>query len=252
MRCLRVLSVSIIMVSAPSQAQVGFRSQPGIVQRFPTPNPFPNDLLIWDRIFHPNDRYESTSAPSDSRPSYPRAPKKVGDRVGIFAVSSDLNLAHEQETKLVHLFDQLRKDVRSIFRKSHGRLTEETRTRLAELAAGQNSQVVSILTVDQRKRYRQLTLQQIGLRALPQKDSADEMNLTDEQRARIQTIIAGERSRFSFGGSRDARWAEMEAMRDRLDEKILQVLTDDQKRQWQEMLGAPYNFPAPGTASTAN
>ena len=37
---------------------------------------------------------------------------------------------------------------------------------------------------------------------------------------------------------------KMEALRKQTDEKIVALLTDDQKKQWKEMLGAPFTFPA--------
>ena len=37
----------------------------------------------------------------------------------------------------------------------------------------------------------------------------------------------------------------MEALRKQTDEKITALLTDDQKKQWKEMLGAPFTFPTP-------
>lgn len=47
--------------------------------------------------------------------------------------------------------------------------------------------------------------------------------------------------RFDFQAMR----TRLEALRKQTDEKVTGMLTDDQKKQWQEMLGAPFTFPAP-------
>ncbi len=87
--------------------------------------------------------------------------------------------------------------------------------------------------------------------ALAEKPVADQLNLTADQRTKVEAIIRDDaterRSLFQGGGGdREAMFEKMQAMRKQTDGKILAVLTDDQKKKWQELVGAPFTFPTPG------
>src|SRR5262249_24628995 len=109
----------------------------------------------------------------------------------------------------------------------------------------------AILNADQQKRYRQLVLQRQGMSALTEKAVQDELKLTDDQRSKVQEIVSAQqaemRSLFQGGGGgdREAMRQKFQEMQKQRDEKLAALLTDDQKKQWKEMLGAPFTFPAP-------
>jgi len=70
---------------------------------------------------------------------------------------------------------------------------EERATRSAARRAEQEKQVAGILEPKQMKRLKQLELQQTGIRALDQKEVADELKLTDAQKTTVHTAIQAER-----------------------------------------------------------
>ncbi len=123
---------------------------------------------------------------------------------------------------------------------------------MAERRANEDKQLATILNADQMKRYGQLRLQRQGMTALAEKEVADELTLTADQRTKVQEIMQQQavemRSLFQGGGGgdREANRAKMEEMRKATDTKLAALLTDDQKKKWQEMVGAPFTFPAPG------
>jgi len=173
-------------------------------------------------------------------------------------VQTELKLSDEQKTKVMTLLDQLREERQGQFQELRDLSQDERHKRMMSMRADENKRVGAILNGDQVKRYHQLQLQQQGMSALADKAVADELKLTDEQRTKIQGIIdeqatsmrsAFQRGGGGAGGARpdfSAMRQQMEAMRKKTDEKIAAVLTDDQKKQWKDMLGTSFTFPANG------
>ncbi len=166
-------------------------------------------------------------------------------------VQSELKLSDEQKTKVTDMVTKLRQ-ARQGGGQDFRSLSPEERAKMqADRRAEEEKQVGGILNADQQKRYHQLTLQRQGLSAVLDKPVADELKLTDEQRTKIEAARTEQmtemRSLFQggAGGDRTAMREKMMAMQKQMDEKIAAILTDDQKKQWKEMLGASFTFPAP-------
>jgi Spy/CpxP family protein refolding chaperone len=197
-------------------------------------------------------------------------------------VQTELKLTDEQKTKVDVLMEQIRDERRGAFQELQGQGPEAFQKKLLEWRASEEKQISALLTAGQQKRYRQLQLQQQGIAAVADKSLADELKLTEEQRTHIQTVLDEQRQsmRPPFGGrggpggpggpppsdggpppgggfgagpggrggpggfDPQAMRARMEAQRKQTEEKVTALLTDAQKQQWKEMLGAPFTFPA--------
>jgi hypothetical protein len=246
MRRFVVLFVPIVLASAcvPAQSESGLHT--GVIAP-PIPSPFP-PIFDAAKFFRRNDGsgVGSPATPTD-RPSYPRVPYQVGSRRGIFVVSSELQLTRDQEKKIARWLDRLGKEGLKHLKEVRHLPRSEGRMRTAKWLAERDSQLAAILTADQHNRYRQLRLQQGGLSSLNQEAVADELQLTDEQRARVLAILQEEttavRASTRYGeGGKETFMAQMEVVRNRADERIAQLLTENQKSRWKEMLGAPFIF----------
>lgn len=118
----------------------------------------------------------------------------------------------------------------------------------AARAAEQLGVIKSILDAGQFTRYQELDLQRTGPSALARKDVADKVGLTEKQVATITEMLAAQREeqRNAFqgggGGDREAMMAEMAKMRAANDKKLAGVLTVDQAKKWEAMLGKPFKF----------
>jgi Spy/CpxP family protein refolding chaperone len=137
-------------------------------------------------------------------------------------------------------------------------LSDEERTKkLAELRAQREKQVAEILNPKQVARLKQLELQQAGTRALDRDEVATALKLTADQKAKIEAAQAAEREAMtpifqSFRGNNgqrptdeqmaDAR-KKMTEIRTGTEAKVLAVLTDAQKKQFETMKGAAFKFP---------
>lgn len=145
-------------------------------------------------------------------------------------------------------------------------LTDEQRL-LRQRELGQNFQNGFTGSVDQfmsdpvqRQRFGQLMLQYQGFNAFTDPSVQQRLNLTDRQReqlARLQEEWNEQMQGLSadYPRERNARERFLE-LRQQAGERIGNVLTEEQRRIWMEMLGQPFDFPPdvyfPSDANTRN
>jgi Spy/CpxP family protein refolding chaperone len=111
--------------------------------------------------------------------------------------------------------------------------------------------VKAVMTADQNKRLREIRLQMGGTRALTQPDVAKELGLSEDQVKKIEAALDVPRPEGGGqtpGGERpsDEERAKMreEAMkaREAASAKALAVLTPEQKKKWDAMLGKKFEL----------
>ncbi|MBI1309813.1 hypothetical protein GC176_00790 [bacterium] len=124
------------------------------------------------------------------------------------------------------------------------------------------------LSEDQIKRLDQIALQQRGLRALTDDDTGKKLGISAEQKTKIEAVFAasdearrqmfqggrggdqnGDNQQGGRGGRGNFDPAAFAAMREKMEEArkktetdVLAVLTDAQKKQFDEMKGAPFEL----------
>lgn len=110
--------------------------------------------------------------------------------------------------------------------------------------------IKAILNEGQYKRLHELMLQFDGPSALADNaELAKKLGVTEEQQTKIrnirQTMMQNMRDKMQgagAGGDRQAMMAEMQKMREETNKQILDVLTSEQKNNWDAMLGKPFKF----------
>jgi len=114
-----------------------------------------------------------------------------------------------------------------------------------------NAFLKETLKTEQLKRLRQLTLQQEGPWALPADPAvAAELKITDEQRKQFQAFVEEMQKKIqplieevqSGKGQPQEIMPKVMAIRMEYGGKLETVLTDAQKKRWQEMLGKPLDL----------
>ena len=117
--------------------------------------------------------------------------------------------------------------------------------------AEQEKKLQAILTPTQWTRFSELRLQNEGAMALMRDDIATKLALTQEQKNKLQDIQranmeamrnAMQDARESGEFNREEMQAMMEKNRKDNEAKMLAVLTDAQRTQWNAMLGKPFKF----------
>jgi serine/threonine protein kinase len=144
--------------------------------------------------------------------------------LGQEAVQKDLKLSGEQVKEIDRTMNKVRWDWRP---------------------ADVEKKLTDLLQSEQSKRLQQLIWQQRGTHALRDKDVADALELTDDQRERIR-VIQDEAQRTMLGpdGGRrpgpDAGRRSEEFWRE-VTGNTLKVLTPEQRAKWKAMTGEPFH-----------
>lgn len=132
-------------------------------------------------------------------------------------------------------------------------ISEEDRARFREQAEArakkEREELAKILKPEQMKRLEEIRIQQAGPAALNFPDVAEKLKITDEQKekmgkareesqAKMRELFTGARD-----GDREAARAKIAELRKETEEKVLAVLSEDQKKQFEDMKGKKFDMP---------
>ena len=153
-------------------------------------------------------------------------------------VQAELKLSDEQKKKVSEINETLTKGRRELFQKVAKESRERTE-KVAELDKNADASVKELLSAEQEKRLGELLLQVNGASELLKKDVADALDITEDQHKKLaEANRANARSRKEalekFEGDRQAKTAELKQDEDK---QLLAVLTDEQKKKFEEMQG---------------
>ena len=115
------------------------------------------------------------------------------------------------------------------------------------------------MTAEQAKRYDQISLQQRGLMAFADPTVVEKLKLTQDQRSQIREIAsaggAGRGLAALKNGSAEEKKDAFRKMRETQREnmkKVMAVLSDDQKKEWNELTGEPIEIQFAGGGRRGN
>ena len=168
-------------------------------------------------------------------------------------VRDDLGPTEAERKQLQALNDRLGKQRWEIVGDIRGLSAEDKRARFLEATRANEREVAAALTPGQQARLQQILLQTKGTMAFRDPAVVAELNLTPAQQDQIKVIEADRFLRFRPDGPRPegprgsgpgARpfgpKKGPDAGRRPDMERILKVLTDEQRERWQEMTGKPF------------
>lgn len=158
------------------------------------------------------------------------------------SVRQDLGLAPEHTSKIFE-FTAKQYDAG----REAAKLGQDERRKKFEALKQENEQFLKEnLTPEQRKRLDQITLQVVGLLWLSRPEIARELNLTDEQRQKAKELREQTRkeARDLFRTSdRQERRAKYAKLHEETHKKLNELLTEDQRAKWKELVGRPFKGP---------
>jgi len=163
-------------------------------------------------------------------------------------VQQELKLTEEQRDKVSALSEQLREKFRGLGQELRGLSPEEREKRVQAVNEEVEKELAKVLKKEQLQRLRQIALQVEGLAALARPEIAKQVGLTEEQQRKIEEILreANEKRRALFQqgppADRQAMFREMQKIREWVDEQIGKLLTEQQKKKWQELIGEPFKL----------
>jgi hypothetical protein len=167
-------------------------------------------------------------------------------------VLEELKVSEDQETKLMQLaLEQLMETGPFLDSLADGgpdrekKLDEHRKNARAKL--GKN--LKDVLKPEQLKRWHQLTLQREGAFALGQEEVRKELKITQEQMMKFAAIVQDLKKSVEPLFKQVQEGAKPEEIRPKVEElrkehakKLVDVLTDAQKKQWKEMLGPAFEL----------
>lgn len=133
-------------------------------------------------------------------------------------------------------------------------ISDEDRARFREQAEArakkEREELAKILKPDQLKRLNEIYLRVAGTAALNDSEVAKQLEISDEQKEKLgkvreeaMTSNREEMRELFQSGDREKIQARMAEIRKATDEKILAVLTDEQKKKFEDMKGKPFELP---------
>jgi len=152
-------------------------------------------------------------------------------------VQTDLKLNDEQKTKVSTIADQLQSDLRSMF--SGGGPPDMDQ--MEKLNQEATAKVDGLLDAGQAKRLHEITIQVNGASSLNDPSVRKQLNFTDEQTKKYEEARDANRQAMMDlrDLSREERREKMGELRKAADERLLAVLNDQQKTEFEAMKGAP-------------
>jgi hypothetical protein len=161
------------------------------------------------------------------------------------SVREELKLSEDQVKQVAELASQERGSFRSLW----GLSGQEREQRRQERAQASEKALAETLTPEQLKRVKQISWQQRGVQAFGDAEVAAALELTDEQKKAIQTLQeearGGMHGGFRHGGHREGYRGTSVPPRPRTEDKVMDLLTAEQKAKWQELAGEPFQGEIP-------
>ena len=170
-------------------------------------------------------------------------------------VQEDLKLTNEQKDKLAHYLQEQLPDAMQFLQKIDGLKGEERERELKAYRPKVQEKLIAVLKAtineDQRKRLHQLELQQEGPFVLWHGDIeiGKDLKITDEQRKRFMAVVQDMQKEIAplakeaqSGGDPQVIWPKIMKIRREHEGRIVDLLTDSQKKQWKEMIGKPLDL----------
>ena len=156
------------------------------------------------------------------------------------AVQKELGVSAEQLTKLKDVLEA------GPGQGGGGRnfqdMTDEERQKLRDemvkRTAEQDKKIGEVLDAKQAARLKQIRLQVSGAMAFMNEDVAKELKITEEQTGKMRDAMQALRDSAQGGGGAGG----FAAMREKMNAKVMEILTDDQKAEYKKMLGEPFDI----------
>jgi Spy/CpxP family protein refolding chaperone len=159
--------------------------------------------------------------------------------LGQESVQKDLKLSDDQIAK-VKDFEQKRREALSGLRDLS---QEERQKKMEEQNKADHKAIAEILKPEQVKRLKQIAWQLQGPQALANEEVSTALGLSADQKDKLKKIGDDMRTQmrelFQAGGGEEAR-KKMEELRKNTSDKMMEVLTPEQKTKLKELTGEPF------------
>lgn len=159
------------------------------------------------------------------------------------AVQKELKMTEDQVAKLDELAPAQRQERGSMQDMSQEE-RREAMAKMREEMEERQKKMMEILDEAQKQRLEEIRVQVLGLQAAMDEAIAAKLEITDEQKEKLEAAQEEmqEASREAMSGGAPNREAMME-LREKSEAKIKEILTEAQLAKLEEMKGQPFEMP---------
>lgn len=163
------------------------------------------------------------------------------------AVQKELKLAEEQISQAREAGQKLRERFSADLQGFRDKTEAERRELTEKMTAETKKLLAEVLKPEQQKRFEQIQLQARGVQAFISEEVRKGLTITEEQAEKIQSIAAesAQQMREAFQaaqGDFQAAASKVQDIRKGAVEKATALLSEDQKKAWADMIGAPFEL----------
>jgi len=171
--------------------------------------------------------------------------------LGNSGVQKELKLDDQQGEKAKELGEKTNEKMREVRESLQGLDQDERRTKMQEINREMNASALKavgeFLKPEQVARLKQISYQVRGAQAFSDPEVAKKLNLTDNQKGDIQTIVQESmtEARTIFQDNQDDREAAMKKIQELNKQTLSKAegkLNDEQQKTWKELVGAPFEY----------
>ena len=169
-------------------------------------------------------------------------------------VQQELKLTDNQKSKIRETMKVAREEGGKVFQGLHEALESERAQKFKEsqqagekILKAARAKTDEILQPEQRKRLQEITLQVSGSAALRDPQLVEQLKLTSEQKAKVEKLFAEAAKNHPHAGP--AGFGRGPHGHHELDGKVAEILTADQKKQWEDLKGAKFDLGGPRSRS---
>ena len=162
-------------------------------------------------------------------------------------VQESLGLSDEQKALADELHDELTRNRRQLFQEGGGDF-DAMRQKIEELDTAATSKFTEKLDDEQKRRLTEIFVQANGANSLADPTVIEVLEITDEQQAKLEAARADNRADFfdafqDFQGMGDQeRRDTMTRLRDDADGRLLAILTDKQRTDFENLSGEKVDY----------
>lgn len=172
-------------------------------------------------------------------------------------VREEIELLPDQEEALTKLRESASSgfdrsvDIRSLSEQDREKFFAEAQEKRKKMEKEMREKLEEVLLPEQLERLEQISIQVRGAGALADPELSAKLKVTEDQKTKMEEVRnkSGERMRDVFssaGGDREKMREAFTKMRKEIDDEVLAVLSADQRKEFDEMKGKPFEMPEGG------
>jgi Spy/CpxP family protein refolding chaperone len=199
------------------------------------------------------------AAPAHAQRGQGRGMGMMGGGGGMAVLSNpagekELSLTDEQKEKIADIRQNMMSDMRDKMQSIGQDASPQERMQkmqevMRELNSGLDKDVKEVLKPEQYTRYQEIKLQSMGLDAFSDPEVAKKLELTDEQKEKLETLTNETRQETmeTMQAARDSgdfqgAMGKVREIRDKALDDAKALLTEAQKETWSKLTGKPFKL----------